>query len=66
VSNAARSIASLDWRGSTGDPAGDLVIRDAAVLDPRAGIEGNYDVVVRDGAIAELANPGAPSRSEPS
>jgi dihydroorotase len=59
VSNAARSIASLDWRGSTGDPAGDLVIRDAAVLDPRAGIEGNYDVVVRDGAIAELANPGS-------
>ena len=29
------------------------------VLDPRAGIEGNYDVVVRDGAIAELANPGS-------
>ena len=55
----SRSIASLDWRGGNGAPGGDLVIRRASVLDPRAGIDGAYDVVVRDGEIAELANPGS-------
>jgi dihydroorotase len=55
----SRPITSLDWRGKEGDPAGDLVLRRAAVLDPRAGIDGTYDVVVRDGEIAELADPGS-------
>lgn len=59
MSGSARSISSLDWRAASGEPAGDLVIRRAAVLDPRAGIEGTYDVVVRDGEIAELAEPGS-------
>jgi dihydroorotase len=54
-----RSIASLDWRGGNGEPAGDLVVRRASVLDPRAGIDGIYDVVVRNGEIAELAEPGS-------
>ncbi len=36
----------------------DLVLRNAAVLDPAASIDGVHDVVVRDGAIAELAAPG--------
>ena len=57
--SARRSIASLDWRGANGEPAGDLVMRRASVLDPRAGIDGTYDVVVRDGEIAELAEPGS-------
>ncbi len=51
-----RAISSLDHRAA---PAPDLVLREARVLDPRAGIEGVHDVVVRGGAIAELAAPGA-------
>jgi len=37
----------------------DLVLRGAGVLDPVAGIDGTYDIVVRSGRIAELAAPGA-------
>jgi dihydroorotase len=36
-----------------------LVLREATVLDPVAGIESAHDVVIRDGAIAELANAGS-------
>ncbi|HEV3053285.1 MAG TPA: dihydroorotase [Solirubrobacteraceae bacterium] len=39
------------------DPA-ELVIRDAHVLDPRAGIDERRDIVIRDGEIAELATAG--------
>jgi dihydroorotase len=35
-----------------------LVLREATVLDPVAGIDAKHDIVVRDGAIAELAAPG--------
>ena len=35
-----------------------MVLSRASVLDPREGIDGVYDVVVRDGQIAELASPG--------
>jgi len=35
-----------------------LVLRGATVLDPVAGIDARHDVVVRDGAIAELTAPG--------
>jgi dihydroorotase len=37
----------------------DLILREATVLDPVAGIEGVHDVVVRDGRVAELAAPGS-------
>ena len=47
---------SLDMRA--GESA-DLVLREATVLDPVAGIGGSHDVVIRDGAIAELAAPGS-------
>jgi dihydroorotase len=57
----SRRISELDWRGS-GEEAPDLVLSRAGVLDPRAGLEGTFDVVVRGGEIAELAEPG--SRSE--
>jgi dihydroorotase len=40
-------------------PDAQLILRNATVLDPVAGIEGQHDVVVRDGRIAELAAPGA-------
>ena len=35
-----------------------LVLRGATVLDPVAGIDAKHDIVVRDGAIAELTAPG--------
>jgi dihydroorotase len=35
-----------------------LVLRGATVLDPVAGVDGTYDVVVRSGKVAELATPG--------
>jgi dihydroorotase len=35
-----------------------LVVRGAHVLDPRAGVDGLFDVVVVDGEIASLAAPG--------
>ncbi len=41
-----------------GEGAG-LVLRGATVLDPVAGIDGQYDVVIRDGEIAELATLGS-------
>ncbi len=59
MSESLRSASSLDWRGPGLEPAGDLVLRRASVLDPRAGIDGTYDVVVRDGELAELAAPGS-------
>jgi dihydroorotase len=37
----------------------DLILRGATVLDPVAGIDARHDVVVRDGEIAELAEPGS-------
>ncbi len=48
--------ASLDAR--PGERA-NLILRGATLLDPGAGIDGNHDVVIRDGKIAELAAPGA-------
>jgi dihydroorotase len=35
-----------------------LVLREATVLDPAAGIDAKHDIVVRDGVIAELVAPG--------
>ena len=40
-------------------PPADLLIRGAHVLDPRAGIDAEHDVLVRDGEIAELGAPGS-------
>jgi dihydroorotase len=54
-----RAISSLDWRGSDSGPDGDLILRGAAVLDPRSGVDGAHDVVVRGGEVAELALAGA-------
>ena len=39
-------------------PPASLVVRGARVVDPRAGIDGPHDLLVRDGQIAELAAPG--------
>jgi dihydroorotase len=40
-------------------PAAELLIRGAHLLDPRSGLDGPGDVLVRDGAIAEIGAPGA-------
>ncbi|HKG36962.1 MAG TPA: dihydroorotase [Solirubrobacterales bacterium] len=45
----------LSARG--GEPA-DVLLRQAMVLDPAAGIDGPHDLVIRGGRIAELAEPG--------
>ncbi len=42
----------------------ELVLRNASVLDPAAGIEGVHDVVIRDGRIAELTDPGSASAGD--
>ena len=55
---AQRPVSSLDWRGGGDATEGDLVVRRATVLDPRSGLDGVYDLVVRDGEIAEIAEPG--------
>ena len=47
--------AGLDVR--QGQPA-DLILRRATLLDPVAGLDGVYDLVVREGEIAALAEPG--------
>lgn len=60
-----RAISELDWRGSA-QPAADLVLRGARVLDPESGLDERRDVVIRDGRIAELAAPdgAAPDGAE--
>lgn len=59
-----RAISSLDWRGG-GDPGpGSLLLRRATVFDPRAEIDAVRDVVVRDGAVAELAEPGTADEAD--
>ena len=45
-------------------PPADVLIAGAHVLDPRAGIDAPHDVLVRDGAIAELGAPGSLSAPE--
>ena len=45
------------------DPA-TVLIRGARLLDPRLGLDGSHDLLVRDGAIAEVAPPGSIDRPE--
>jgi dihydroorotase len=52
----ANPISTLDRRAPAG--GGDVVLRSASVLDPRTGVDGSYDVVIRGGEVAELAAPG--------
>jgi dihydroorotase len=56
-------ISELDWRGRS-EAGDDLVIARASVLDPRAGIDGVHDVVIRAGEITELAEPGSASGAD--
>ena len=38
--------------------SGEILIRGARVVDPRAGLDETRDVVIREGEIAELCEPG--------
>ena len=38
-------------------PAADLLLRDVHLLDPAAGVDGRFDLLVRGGAIAQLGAP---------
>lgn len=53
--STARPLSSLDWRDQGG---GDLLVRGARLLDPRAGLDSERDIVVRAGRIAALEEPG--------
>jgi dihydroorotase len=40
-------------------PPADVLIRQVHVLDPREGIDGPHDVLIREGLVAELGPPGS-------
>jgi dihydroorotase len=42
----------------------ELLIRGAHVLDPRTGLDGPHDILIRDGRIAELSDPGSVAAPE--
>lgn len=54
----SRAISSLDWRGA-GAPPEAIVLKNARAFDPRTGLDGSHDIVIRDGKIAELASAGS-------
>mgnify|MGYP003784359627 CR=1 FL=1 len=39
-------------------PPANLLLREAHLLDPRAGLDGPADLLIRDGQIAALGEPG--------
>jgi dihydroorotase len=52
------AISSLSWRGSASGEGAELVLSRATLLDPGAGIDGQHDLVVRAGRVAEIREPG--------
>ena len=42
-----------------GGPPAELLVTNVHTLDPRAGLDGPHDLLVRDGEVAELGAPGA-------
>ena len=40
-------------------PDASLLFREVEVLDPGAGIDGRYDVLIREGRVVELSEPGS-------
>lgn len=53
-------MASVTLTNRPGSPA-ELLLADVRALDPRTGLDARRDVLVRDGRIAELAEPGTVS-----
>jgi dihydroorotase len=44
--------------GRSGGPAA-LLIRGARLVDPRSGVDGAHDLLIRDGVVAEIGSPGS-------
>jgi len=59
MSGSDRRPAASVVLDSRGAPAACLLIRGAHLLDPRAGLDGPGDLLVREGRIAEIGAPGA-------
>ena len=57
MSGAPETLGAAGLAGRPG-PAAQMVFRRVTLLDPAAGIDGVFDLVVRDGRIAELSPPG--------
>src|SRR5579875_3587467 len=56
MTDDARLAGGLSRRAA---PPAQLLIRGAHLLDPRTGLDGPHDLLVRDGRIAELGAPGS-------
>jgi dihydroorotase len=54
-----RAAAQKLVHAAEGVPGGAVLIREARMLDPRAGIDTTGDLLIRDGRIAEIGQPGA-------
>jgi dihydroorotase len=55
------AISELSWRRKDGPG---LALRGAQVIDPRTGIKGAHDVVIREGEVVELSAPGSAEPGE--
>ena len=59
MSTADRRTAAAVEFDARPSPAADLLVRGAHLLDPRAGLDGPGDLLLRDGRIAQVGAPGA-------
>ena len=58
AASQTRAAPSVRVAFRAGEPA-DLLLRSAELLDPRAGIVGTHDLLVRAGQVAEVSAPGS-------
>ncbi len=58
AANGAEGAAEVPPLSSRPSPAATLILHGASLVDPRVGLDAKRDLVVRDGRIAELAEPG--------
>jgi dihydroorotase len=56
--NGADRSPGAETLASRKGPASTLIVRGARLVDPRVGLDAARDLVVREGRIAELAEPG--------
>jgi len=59
ATTSSSGVGSSPYSGAAPRPPADLLIRAGHLLDPRAGLDGAYDLLVRDGRIAEIAEAGS-------
>jgi dihydroorotase len=58
AANGVEGAAEVPPLSSRPSAAATLILRGASLVDPRVGLDAKRDLVVRDGRIAELAEPG--------